>query len=50
MRIMNAKALPRLARKEELTSDFAHVVRSLILDVRDSDRPGAHDVRGPGPK
>jgi len=29
-------------------SGFAGVVRNLILDVRDSYRPGVHEMRGPG--
>jgi hypothetical protein len=32
----------------ERASDFAGVVRNLILDVRDCYRPGVHDMRGPG--
>jgi len=51
MRIMSASILPRFARKTaESTSDFAAVVRNLILDVRDSYRPEVHYMRGPGPK
>jgi hypothetical protein len=30
--------------------DFAGVVHNLIMDVRDSYRPGLHDLRGPGPR
>jgi hypothetical protein len=50
MRI-NATALSGFARKTvESASDFASVVRNLILDVRDSYRPELHYMRGPGPK
>jgi hypothetical protein len=51
MRILNANTLSGVARKSaESVSDFASVVRNLILDVRDSYRPEVHDMRGPGPK
>jgi hypothetical protein len=51
MRIMDANTLSSFARKAaESTSDFASVVRNLILDVRDCYRPEVHDMRGPGPK
>ena len=51
MRIIDATALSGFARKTaESASDFASVVRNLILDVRDSYRPGLHYMRGPGPK
>ena len=51
MRIIDANTLPGSARKSaELVSDFASVVRNLILDVRDSYRPEVHYMRGPGPK
>ena len=51
MRIIDANTLPGFARKSaELVSDFASVVRNLILDVRDSYRPEVHYMRGPGPK
>ncbi|MCP3469815.1 hypothetical protein NLM33_05660 [Bradyrhizobium sp. CCGUVB1N3] len=51
MRIMDATALPGFARRTaEAASDFASVVRNLILDVRDSYRPELHYMRGPGPK
>ena len=51
MRIIDATALSDLARKTaESASDFASVVHNLILDVRDSYRPGLHYMRGPGPK
>jgi len=33
----------------ETTSDFATLFHNLILDVRDSYRPGLHPMRGPGP-
>jgi hypothetical protein len=49
MRIINANTLFGLSRSESL-SDFASVVRNLILDVRDSYRPEVHYMRGPGPK
>ena len=51
MRIIDATALSDFARKTaESASDFASVVHNLILDVRDSYRPGLHYMRGPGPK
>ncbi len=51
MRIMDATALSGFAhRTAEAASDFASVVRNLILDVRDSYRPELHYMRGPGPK
>lgn len=51
MRIMGVNTLSGLARKTaKSTSDFASVVRNLILDVRDCYRPGVHYMRGPGPK
>jgi hypothetical protein len=51
MRIMDATALSGFARKTaESASDFASVVRNLIMDVRDSYRPELHYMRGPGPK
>lgn len=34
----------------EFVSDFASVIHNLIMDVRDSYRPGLHHLRGPGPK
>ena len=49
MRDMDASTLSGFACKSaESVSDFASVVRNLILDVRDSYRPGVHDMRGPG--
>jgi hypothetical protein len=51
MRIMNANTLSGFARKTaESTSEFARVVRNLILDVRDCYRPEVQYMRGPGPK
>ena len=51
MRIMDAAALPGFARRRaESASDFASLLRNLILDVRDSYRPELHYMRGPGPK
>jgi len=51
MRIMDANTLSGFARKAaESTSDFASVVRNLILDVRDCYRPEVRYMRGPGPK
>jgi hypothetical protein len=48
---MDATALSCLARKTaEAASDFASVVRNLMMDVRDSYRPELHYMRGPGPK
>ncbi|MGY8661383.1 hypothetical protein Q3C01_03305 [Bradyrhizobium sp. UFLA05-109] len=34
----------------ETVSDFASVVHSLVMDVRDCYRPELHYMRGPGPK
>jgi hypothetical protein len=34
----------------EFVSDFAGVIHNLIMDVRDSYRPGLHHMRGPGPE
>jgi hypothetical protein len=46
-----ANALSGFTRKStESSSDFASLVRNLILDVRDSYRPEAHYMRGPGRK
>jgi len=51
MRILDVTTLSRFARTTaESASDFASVVRNLILDVRDSYRPEQHYMRGPGPK
>jgi hypothetical protein len=51
MRIIDANTLSGFAHKSaESASDFASVVRNLILDVRDSYRPEVHYMRGPGPK
>jgi len=51
MRIIDATVVSGFARKTaESASDFASVVRNLILDVRDSYRPELHYMRGPGPK
>jgi hypothetical protein len=51
MTIIDATAFSRFARRTaESVSDFASVVHNLILDVRDSYRPGLHYMRGPGPK
>jgi hypothetical protein len=51
MRIMGAIALSGFARRTaESASDFASVVRNLIMDVRDSYRPQLHYMRSPGPK
>lgn len=44
-------ALPNVAYKTvEAVSDFAGVVHSLVMDMRDSYRPELHYMRGPGPK
>lgn len=49
MRIMDATVFSGFARRTaESASDVAGVVRNLILDVRDSYRPGVHEMRGPG--
>ena len=51
MRIMDATVFSGFARKTAGSiSDFAGVVRNLILDVRDCYRPEVHYMRGPGPK
>ena len=51
MRITSANTLSGFACKSaESVSDFASVVRNLILDIRDSYRPEVHYMRGPGPK
>jgi len=51
MRIVDASALSGFARKTaESGSDFVQVIYNLIMDVRDSYRPGLHYMRGPGPK
>jgi hypothetical protein len=51
MRIIDANMLLGFAHKSaESVSDFASVVRNLILDVSDSYRPEVHYMRGPGPK
>ena len=51
MIITDASTLSGFARKTaESTSDFASVVRNLILDVRDCYRPEVHYMRGPGAK
>ena len=38
------------AEAAEWVSDFVSIIRNLILDVRDSYRPGVYYMRGPGPK
>ena len=51
MGIMDAIALSGVSRKmAESAVDLAGVVRNLVLDVRDSYRPGLYYTRGPGPK
>jgi hypothetical protein len=51
MKIIGAAAVSGFVRKTaESASDFASVVHNLIMDVRDSYRPGLHYMRGPGPK
>jgi hypothetical protein len=51
MRIADITALSGFARNTaESASDFAILVHNLVLDVRDSYRPGVHRMRGPGPK
>jgi hypothetical protein len=51
MRIMDANTPSGVARRmAESISDFASVVRNLILDIRDCYRPEVHYMRGPGPK
>jgi hypothetical protein len=34
----------------ETVSDFASIAHNLVMDIRDSYRPGLHHMRGPGPK
>jgi hypothetical protein len=49
MNITNANTLFGFTRKSaDSVSDFAGVVRNLILDVRDSYRPEVRNMRGPG--
>ena len=51
MRITAMNALSCFARSTaESASDFATLVHNLVLDIRDSYRPGVHCIRGPGPK
>ena len=51
MTTMGATAFSGFARRTaEFVSDFANVIHNLIMDVRDSYRPGLHYMRGPGPK
>jgi hypothetical protein len=51
MRIVDAAALSGFARNTaDAASDFTEVISNLIMDVRDSYRPGLHYMRGPGPK
>jgi hypothetical protein len=50
MRTMGATAFSCFARKTAVVCDFASVIHNLIMDVRDSYRPGFHYMRGPGPK
>ncbi|MGY3129633.1 MULTISPECIES: hypothetical protein [unclassified Bradyrhizobium] len=38
------------SKTAETVSDFAVVVRNLVMDIRDSYRPELHYMRGPGPK
>jgi hypothetical protein len=51
MRIIKANRLPGFVQKSaKSASDFAAVVRNLMLDVRDGYRPEVPDLRGPGAK
>jgi hypothetical protein len=50
MRITNANTFGLARKSAESVSDFASVVRNLMLDVRQSYRPEVHYMRGPGPK
>ena len=51
MTTMGATAFSGFARRTaEFVSDVASVIHNLIMDVRDSYRPGLHYMRGPGPK
>ena len=51
MRIVDAAALSGFAHNTaDAASDFAEVISNLIMDVRDSYRPGLHYMRGPGSK
>ncbi|MFK4727352.1 hypothetical protein ABIE89_008452 [Bradyrhizobium niftali] len=48
MRIVDAAALSGFARNTaDAASDFAEVIFNLIMEVRDSYRPGLHYMRGP---
>ena len=47
MRITDMTALSGFARSTaESASDFATLVHNLVLDIRDSYRPGVHCMRG----
>jgi len=51
MRTVNAASLSDFARNTaDAASALAEVISNLIMDVRDSYRPGLHYMRGPGPK
>jgi len=51
MTTMGATTFSGFARRTaEFASDFASVIHNLIMDERDSYRPGLHCMRGPGPK
>ena len=51
MKITDTTSLTGFARSTaETISDFTTVVHNLILDIRDSYRPGLHTMRGPGSK
>jgi len=51
MRTTDMTALSNFARNSaESASDFVTLVHNLVLDIRDSYRPGLHRMRGPGPK
>jgi hypothetical protein len=51
MTTMGATAFSGFARRTaEFVSDVASVIHNLIMDVRDSYRPGLHYMRGPDPK
>ena len=50
MKISDMIASPGFARNTAKNiSGFATLLHNLILDVRDSYRPGQHRLRGPGP-
>jgi hypothetical protein len=44
-------AMAGLTRKTaETVSDFTSIAHNLVMDIRDSYRPGLHPMHGPGPE